>query len=103
MLSAGCASDRLAPSRAVSPLPNIISGSFHRAVQQGVARTINLSAKANGNKTDGHNWDKETQFILIPAGPYVTHSQELDFQPLAIVSNGDFAYLATKSSKNNFS
>jgi len=103
LLSAGCASDRLAPNRADSPLPKILSGSFHRTVQHGVARTINLPAKAYGNKTDGHNWDKETQFTLIPAGPYVTHSQELGFQPLAIVSNGHFAYLATKSSKNNYS
>ena len=103
LLSAGCASDRLAPNRADSPPPKIISGSFHRTVQHGVTRTINLPAKAYGNKIDGHNWDKETQFTLIPAGPYVTHSQELDFQPLAIVSNGHFAYLATKSSKNNYS
>ncbi len=103
LLSSGCTSDRPAPNRTDSPLPKIISGSVHHTVQQGVARTINLSAKANGNKADEHNWDKETQFTLIPAGPYVTHSQGLDFQPLAIVSNGRFAYLATKSSKNNYS
>ena len=39
----------------------------------------------------------------MPAGPYVSHNQALDFQPLAITNDGQYTYVATRSSKNKHS
>ncbi len=71
-------------------------GSFHRTVQQGVTNIIKFTAKTGEN-----NWHKKTQFSLIPAGPYVSHKQALEFQPLAITSDNHYTYVATRSRKIN--
>ena len=89
-----------------STTQKVISGSFYplvqttaqQTVQRGVTNTIKISAKTGEN-----SWHKNTQFALIPAGPYVSHRQPLDFQPLAITSDSQYTYVATRSSKINHS
>ena len=77
-------------------IPKLFSGNFHRAIQQDITSTIKIT-------TEPGHWKKYTQFSLIPAGPYISHNHPLDFQPLAIVSSGNYVYVATKSSKKNHS
>ncbi|MCK4587587.1 MAG: hypothetical protein KAU29_09600, partial [Gammaproteobacteria bacterium] len=101
-LLAGCASHSPASSptinRTNSTPPKIIPGSFHYTVKYGVTNTIKITAKTGGN-----NWHKNIQFTLIPAGPYVSHSLAMDFQPLAITTDDQYTYVATRSSKNHHS
>jgi hypothetical protein len=94
----GCVSHNPAKHSVDNTIPKIFSSSFHHAVQQGITNTIKVTAK-----TSPDHWDKDTQFSLIPAGPYISHNQPLEFRPLAIVSDGYMAYVATGSSKQNHS
>ncbi len=108
---AGCASHNPTIKQTDGTASKTISASFHRTIQKvaqqtvqhGITNTIKISAKTNGSNIGRNNWHKNTQFSLIPAGPYVSHRQVLDFQPLAIASDGRYAYVATRSRKTNHS
>ena len=94
---AGCASHDQIIDQPNNATPKIISSSFRHTVQQGVTNTIKIPANANAI-----NRHEDMQYSLVPAGPYVSHSQPLGYQPLAIISAGRFAYVATSSSKKNY-
>ena len=79
-------------------IPKLFSDNYFRTIQQDITNTIKIITKTKS----GHR-QKNTQFSLIPAGPYISHNQPLDFPPLAIASSGNYIYVATKSSKQNHS
>jgi hypothetical protein len=93
-----CDSHNPAKHPANNAVPEVFSDSVHHTVQQGIASTIRITAKPSPNY-----WHQNTQLSLIPAGPYVSRRYPLAFRPLAITSDGHYAYVATSSNKKNYS
>ena len=94
----GCTAHSPARFTADNTALKIFSGSFHHTIQQNIASTIKISTKSSPSYLH-----EDIQFSLLPAGPYITHNQPLVFRPLAIISDGRYAYVATRSNKKNHS
>ena len=72
---------------AAVPVGSRITGLSPSVLQQGKATQITVQVE---------QWAPDTQLVLMPAGPYVTHRlATLPALPQAMVTNGSQAYLAT--------
>lgn len=75
---------------------NLKNAGFHTQVKQGLVSTVKLKTNTATN-----HWQKNIQVAIMPAGPYVSHRFSLDYQPAAVASDGNYAYVASHSSKDD--